>query len=225
MIFARLVSLRAHIPAGRQRVWQFTQRFRVSNSLLDASFTFTAVEVGRTSNDRRTVERPTARSRLDASLASSDMGRRPHGYGDGSRDTAFAIEKRAACRAMTTCFPCVGETLRQPGDFGYRARVLVFTCERVRANARAMVGAGDATENAAMRMHGDTLKRMIERFGEDVFRVDVFESDGTVKVERRAGERARERVLLWIASLKCPNGSSVPMKLVDEYVGEREVLC
>ena len=112
-----------------------------------------------------------------------------------------------------------------PGDFGYRARVLVFTCERVRANARAVVGAGDATENAAMRMHGDTLKRMIERFGEDVFRVDVFESDGTVKVERRAGERARERVLLWIASLKCPNGTSVPMKLVDEYVGEREVLC
>ena len=132
-----------------------------------------------------------------------------------------------ACRAWTSClcFPCVGETLRQPGDFGYRARVLVFTCERVRANARAMVGAGDATENAAMRMHGDTLKRMIERFGEDVFRVDVFESDGTVKVERRAGERTRERVLLWIASLKCPNGSSVPMKLVDEYVGEREVLC
>ena len=59
----------------------------------------------------------------------------------------------------------------------------------------------------------------------DVFRVDVFESDGTVKVERRAGERARERVLLWIASLKCPNGTPVPMKLVDEYVGEREVLC
>ena len=155
------------------------------------------------------------------------MGRRPHGYGDGSRDTAFAIEKRAACRAMTTClcFPCVGETLREPGDFGYRARVLVFTCERVRANARAVVGVGDATENAAMRMHGDTLKRMIERFGEDVFRVDVFESDGTVKVERRAGERTRERVLLWIASLKCPNGTPVPMKLVDEYVGEREVLC
>ena len=45
-----------------------------------------------------------------------------------------------------------------------------------------------------------------------------------MKVERRAGERAR-RVLLWIASLKCPNGTSVPMKLVDEYVGEREVLC
>ena len=66
-------------------------------------------------------------------------------------------------------FPCVGETLREPGDFGYRARVLVFTCERVRANARAVVGVGDATENAAMRMHGDTLKRMIERFGEDVF--------------------------------------------------------
>ena len=224
MIFARLVSLRAHIPAGRQRVWQFTQRFRVSNSLLDESFTFTAVEVGRTSNDRRTVERPTARSRLDASLASSDMGRRPHGYGDGLRMRQVADTVGRAW-ATCLCFPCVGETLREPGDFGYRARVLVFTCERVRANARAMVGAGDATENAAMRMHGDTLKRMIERFGEDVFRVDVFESDGTVKVERRAGERARERVLLWIASLKCPNGTSVPMKLVDEYVGEREVLC
>ena len=170
------LPLRAH-PAGRQRVWQFTQRFRVSNSLLDASFTFTAVEVGRTSNDRRTVERPTARSRLDASLASSDMGRRPHGYGDGLRMRQVADTVGRAW-ATCLCFPCVGETLREPGDFGYRARVLVFTRTRA-SEQRLRDGEAGIDQNAAMRMHGDTLKRMIERFGEDVFRVDVFESDGT----------------------------------------------
>jgi len=155
------------------------------------------------------------------------MGRRPHGYGVASNVTAFATEKRVACRAWTTCFcfPCVGESRCQPGDFGYRAHVLVFACARVRANARAVVGVGDVVENAAMRMHGDTLKRLIERYEEDVFRVDVFESDGTVKIERRAGEQARKRVLLWVAHLKCPNGTPVPMELVDEYVGARDVLC
>ena len=103
--------------------------------------------------------------------------------------------------------------------------MLVFACARVRANARAVVGVGGAVENAAMRIHGDTLKRMIERYEEDVFRVDVFESDGTVKIERRAGEQARKRVLLWVSHLRCPNGTPVPMELVDEYVGARDVLC
>jgi len=46
-----------------------------------------------------------------------------------------------------------------------------------------------------------------------------------VKIERRAGEQARKRVLLWVSHLKCPNGTPVPMELVDEYVGARDVLC
>ena len=99
----------------------------------------------------------------------------------GARDRAYAC--RATLRMWTACacFPCVGETLCEPGDLGYRARYLVFRCERARA-----IG-GRAAE-----MAGEDVRGMVEALEDDVL---TSSRAGCTTSATFEGSRSRERAV------------------------------
>ena len=127
-------------------------------------------------------------------------------YGAGDRTYAY----RATIRQWVTvcCFPCARETLCEPGDLCYRARYLVFRCERVRrATARGS------------RVAGEDVRRMVTAFDDDVFACRVFEGEGTVEVEIRAGSRAR--VLMYALTLRTADGRGLGLELIEERSARR----
>jgi hypothetical protein len=126
----------------------------------------------------------------------------------GARDRTYAC--RATLRMWTACacFPCVGETLCEPGDLGYRARYLVFRCERARA-----IG-GRAAE-----MAGEDVRGMVEALEDDVFACRVNTGEGAVEVEIRAGSRAR--VLMYALTLRTADGRGLGLELVEERRASR----
>ena len=126
----------------------------------------------------------------------------------GARDRTYAC--RATLRMWTACacFPCVGETLCEPGDLGYRARYLVFRCERARA-----IG-GRAAE-----MAGEDVRGMVEALEDDVFACRVSAGEGAVEVEIRAGSRAR--VLMYALTLRTADGRGLGLELVEERRASR----
>ena len=127
----------------------------------------------------------------------------------GARDRAYAARATLRMWAACLCFPCVGETLCEPGDLGYRARFLVFRCDRARA-----IGGDRAAEIA-----GEDVRRLVEALEDDVFGCEVFSGEGVVEVEIRAGSRAR--VLMHALTLRTADGRGLGLELIDERSASR----
>ena len=92
---------------------------------------------------------------------------------------------------------------------GYRARFLVFRCDRARA-----IGGDRAAEIA-----GEDVRRLVEALEDDVFGWEVFSGEGVVEVEIRAGSRAR--VLMHALTLRTADGRGLGLELIDERSASR----
>jgi len=148
---------------------------------------------------------------------------RTHGYGAGGRVTGFSRAVRWSARAWLVCFcwPCVGESPLEPGDFMYRARILEYACARVKTLSE------DADETRReMRLSGEYVARMVVGLGGgDVFACRARESEGTMEVEIRAGAHSRLRVMMVMASLVDSSGRPIACQLMEERLGERETIA
>jgi hypothetical protein len=148
---------------------------------------------------------------------------RTHGYGAGGRETGFSRAVRWTARAwlVCLCWPCVGETPLEPGDWLYRARILEYACARVKT-----LNDDADEERREMRLSGEYVARMVTRLGGgDVFACRARESEGTLEVEIRAGRHSRVRAMMVMASLVDSCGRPIACRLMEERLGERETIA